>query len=62
MNNDYEFMCDEDKSYYEWVSNNIDFLSKYKISIPAMKKIYKDGFAAGFVHKLTINAKEQLQK
>lgn len=57
-----EEMCDEEKSYHEWIANNIDFLSKHKISIPAMKKIYMDGFAAGFIHKLKITAMEELQK
>lgn len=57
-----DFLCDEEKSYHEWVSKNIDFLNKNKVSIPAMKKIYMDGFAAGFVHRNKLNAIEQLQK
>lgn len=62
MTNDDEFMCDEEKSYHEWVSKNIDFIGKHKTSIGAMKKVYMDGFAAGFIFKLKISAKEQLQK
>lgn len=55
-------MSDEEKSYHEWVSKNISFLNQHKASISAMKKVYMDGFAAGFTYKNKINAEEQLQK
>lgn len=57
-----EFMSDEEKSYHQWVSKNISFLNQHKASISAMKKVYMDGFAAGFTYKNKINAEEQLQK
>lgn len=55
-------MCDEEKSYHEWVSKNIAYIGKHKESVSVMKKIYMDGFAAGFNHKHKISAEEQLQK
>jgi hypothetical protein len=59
---DDDFMCDEEKSYNEWVSHNLTFLSKHRQFIQYMKKIYMDGFAAGYVHRDRINAQAQLQK
>lgn len=59
MNNE---LCDEEKSYNDWVSHNLDYINKNKTSIGVMKKLYMDGFAAGFVYKQQINAMEQLQK
>lgn len=55
-------LCDEEKSYNDWVSNNLSYINQHKQSIHIMKKIYMDGFAAGFVHKDRINAEYQLQK
>jgi len=57
-----EELCDEEKSYNDWVSHNLDYINKNKTSIGVMKKLYMDGFAAGFVHKHKIDAIEQLQK
>jgi hypothetical protein len=57
-----EELCDEEKSYYEWVSKNLDYISKHKESVGVMKKLYMEGFAAGFHHKHIILAQEQLQK
>lgn len=61
MNQD-EFISDEEKSYNEWVSNNLQFLSQHRQFIQYMKKIYIDGFVAGYVHRDKINAEIQLQK
>ncbi len=58
---DYE-LCDEEKSYHEWVANNLDFMQKNKAHIGVMKKLYMQGFAAGFQHKQKITAQEYLQK
>ena len=55
-------LCDEEISYNDWVSNNLSYINEYKQSIGVMKKLYMDGFAAGFVHREKINAMEQLQK
>ena len=59
---DDEFLSDEEKSYNEWVSNNLPFLSQHRQFIQYMKKIYIDGFVAGYVHHNKINAQIQLQK
>jgi hypothetical protein len=58
---DYE-LCDEEKSYHEWVANNLDFIQNNKQHIGVMKKLYMQGFAAGFQHKQKITAQEYLQK
>lgn len=57
-----EEMCDEEKSYHEWVSKNLDYIQQNKQHISVMKKIYMIGFAAGFQHKKIQNAMEWLQK
>lgn len=58
---DYE-LCDEEKSYHEWVANNLDFIQNNKQHIGVMKKLYMQGFAAGFQHKQKITVQEYLQK
>jgi hypothetical protein len=57
-----EEMCDEEKSYYEWIKNNNAYLRDNKQHISVMKKLYMDGFAAGFQHKKELQSKEWLQK
>lgn len=57
-----EEVCDEEKSYYEWVSKNLEYIQQNKQHIGVMKKLYMQGFAAGFVHRNKMNAEEQLQK
>jgi hypothetical protein len=61
MIDDFE-TCDEEKSYNEWVSQNLEFIQNNKQHIIVMKKLYIQGFAAGFKHKLKYNAQEILQK
>lgn len=55
-------MCDEEKSYHEWVSKNLDYIQQNKQHIGVMKKLYMEGFAAGFQHKKIHNAMEWLEK
>lgn len=55
-------LCDEERSYNDWVSNNLSYINEHKQSIGVMKKLYMDGFAAGFIHRGKIDAMEQLQK
>lgn len=62
MNHPEEFMCDEEKSYNDWVKNNLAYINQHKQAINIMKKLYMDGFAAGFVYRDRINAMGQLQK
>jgi hypothetical protein len=57
-----ELICDEEKSYHEWVSQNLEYIQQNKQHIGVMKKLYMEGFAAGFVHRNKVNAEEQLQK
>jgi len=57
-----EELCDEERSYNDWVSENLAYINEHKQSIGVMKKLYIDGFAAGFVHRDKISAMEQLQK
>lgn len=61
MSKDY-YICDEEKSYNEWVKQNIAYIGSNKQHISVMKKLYMDGFAAGFVYKQRLNAESQLQK
>lgn len=62
MNNPEEFLCDEEKSYNDWVKNNLTYINQNKQSISVMRKLYMEGFAAGFVHRDKISIMEQLQK
>lgn len=57
-----EQICDEEKSYHEWVTNNLEYLSQNKQHISVMKKLYMEGFAAGFHFKKELQSKEWLQK
>lgn len=55
-------MCDEEKSYHEWVANNLHIIRDNKGCVKIMQQLYMAGFAAGFVHKNKISAEEHLQK
>lgn len=55
-------MGDEEKSYHEWVSKNLEYLSQNKQHVSVMKKLYIEGFAAGYEYKQKYNSKEWLQK
>lgn len=55
-------MCDEEKSYHEWVADNLAFVKENKQHISVMKKLYMEGFAAGYVYRNIVNEQEQLQK
>lgn len=55
-------MCDEEKSYHEWVSKNLEYLQHNKSHVGVMKKLYMEGFAAGFQFKKELQSKEWLQK
>lgn len=55
-------LCDEERSYNDWVSHNLNYINQHKYAITVMKKLYMEGFAAGFVHREKINVMEQLQK
>lgn len=55
-------ICDEEKSYHEWVSKNLEYLQQNKSHVAVMKKLYMEGFASGFQYKKELQAKEWLQK
>jgi hypothetical protein len=55
-------LCDEEISYNDWVSNNLEYINQNKVHITVMKKLYMEGFAAGYIHHGKVNAEEQLQK
>lgn len=57
-----EDICDEEKSYHEWVANNLEYIQNNKQHVGVMKKLYMQGFAAGFQFKKELQAKEWLQK
>ena len=57
-----EELCDEEKSYHEWVAQNLDFIQNNKQHVGVMKKLYMAGFGAGFDHKRKLSAQEYLQK
>jgi hypothetical protein len=57
-----EEFCDEEKSYHKWVAKNIDYISHNKQHVTVMKKLYMEGFAAGFQFKKELQSKEWLQK
>lgn len=60
--NNYSEECDEEKSYYEWVRNNALYIRDHKQHIAVMKKLYMEGFAAGFQYKKELQANDWLQK
>lgn len=57
-----EELCDEERLYHEWVSNNISYINGHKFCIETMKKLFLAGFSAGYTYKRKYNAEEQLQK
>jgi len=57
-----EELCDEEKSYHEWVANNLEYLQNNKQHVSVMKKLYLEGFAAGFQYNKELQSKEWLQK
>jgi hypothetical protein len=61
-NSEDEELCDEEKSYHQWVAQNLDFIQNNKQHVSVMKKLYMVGFAAGFVYNQRLSAKEYLEK
>lgn len=57
-----EDLSDKEKSYHEWVTKNLSFINQHKQSINVMKKLYLEGFAAGWQYRKEYDAKEWLQK
>ena len=59
---DQEELSDEEISYSDWVSQNLVFINQNKNSVTVMKKLYIDGYAAGWQAKKEYQAKEWIQK
>ena len=59
---DQEKLSDEEISYKNWVSQNLVFINQNKNSVAVMKKLYMDGYAAGWQAKKEYQAKEWMQK
>lgn len=55
-------MTDEEKSYHEWVAKNLEYIQQNKNHVNVMKKLYIEGFSAGYEYWQTCQAKEYLQK
>ena len=59
---DQQELSDEEISYNDWVSQNLVFINQNKNSVTVMKKLYIDGYAAGWQAKKEYQAKEWMQK
>lgn len=59
---DNEEICDEENSYNYWVAKNLTFINQNKNSVAIMKKLYVDGYVAGWQAKKEYQAKEWMQK
>ena len=64
MTKNLDEMCDEEKSFENWFTqNNGKFYRQIDSNIiDLLKKVYMQGYAAGFDAKLKYSADEQLQK
>jgi hypothetical protein len=59
---DKQELSDEEISYNDWVSQNLVFINQNKNSVGVMKKLYIEGYAAGWQAKKEYQAKEWMQK
>ena len=59
---DQQELSDEEISYNDWVSQNLVFINQNKNSVGVMKKLYIEGYAAGWQAKKEYQAKEWMQK
>ena len=59
---DQKELSDEEISYNDWVSENLIFINQNKNSVAIMKRLYIDGYAAGWQAKKEYQAKEWMEK
>jgi hypothetical protein len=59
---DQQELSDEEISYNDWVSENLIFINQNKNSVAIMKRLYMDGYAAGWQAKKEYQAREWMQK
>lgn len=64
MTKNLDELCDEEKSFENWfIQNNGKFYKAIDANIiDLLKKVYMQGYAAGFDAKRKYSAQEQLQK
>jgi hypothetical protein len=63
MTKNWDELCDEEKSFNEWFQQNQSIVHPLVTSmIESYKKIYMQGYAAGFQAKLKYSSEESLQK
>ena len=64
MTENWDELCDEEKSFDAWfVQNNVDLYREINDKIIGLlKKVYMQGYAAGFQAKLKYSSDEYLQK
>jgi hypothetical protein len=63
MTEDWDDLCDEERSFNEWLARNDSAINISVEKIMSLyKEIYMHGYAAGFLDRQKINAMEQLQK
>jgi hypothetical protein len=59
MQNNSEDMCDEEKSFLNWIQKQDDLNNSW---FDILKTTYMQGYAAGFHYKLKYSSDEYLQK
>jgi hypothetical protein len=59
MTKNWDELCDEEKSFLNWVQNQDNISDKF---FDILKIAYMQGYASGFQSKLEYSAQEQLQK
>lgn len=59
---DFDDLCDAEKSFIDWASENREFITDNEESFRAIKTVYMIGFGVGFGHKLKYKYEEQMQK
>jgi hypothetical protein len=62
MTENWDELCDEEKSFNEWFKENKLMYEIYGDTSELYKKIYMQGYAAGFQAKLKYSSEESLQK
>jgi hypothetical protein len=55
-------LSDEENNFNQWTKANYKYILENSEYIPIMKKIYIDGFVAGWLNKQRHSAQEYLQK
>jgi hypothetical protein len=63
MTKNLDELCDEEKSFNEWFKDNYSLIyDVFGNTLDVYKKVYMQGYAAGFHAKFKYSSEEQLQK